>query len=153
MKLGWCGGLLWCVPAQETWPWPGCMARVLGPQWIPLYANLQWHLLVTNPRCSCLWPVWACLLPNIKEIYFPRSRFSTVVLYILVPEVGLCLAWLICKPLIYHFYFLFWHQCVCLMSVGTGALFLLSPRARSIRCLWHGPFMAHSCASTLTVLL
>lgn len=65
VTLEWHRGFLQCMPDQEVWTWP----QVHATRELPLSTNLQWHLLVTGQRYSCLQTARACLLPNTQVIF------------------------------------------------------------------------------------
>lgn len=141
LKLQHEAGMTWGFPV--VYASPRSMATVTsacykcwGPSELPLSANLQWHLLVTKDvpaRGQCESPCFQTHATCFIPLGFPSSRFASVFLYILVQESGLCLAWFICKPLIYHLSsVLSWNTSNCLGG-GTGTSWLLLPRAKSFR--------------------
>lgn len=160
MKLGWCRGLL-----RSAHPRSMAMAWVHGtsagapmnppvhkPAMTPTGNQSKMFLLMTKVSLLAS-KHQRDLFSIIKVLHsgFVHSSAGSWALF--------SLTYLQTTYLPFWFSVLSWitqagiHQCVRLMSVATGALLLLSPWARSIRCLWHGPFMSHCSASTLTVLL
>lgn len=153
------------MPIEKHGHGLGACHKCWGPNEFPLSTNLQWHLLVTNQRCSCSQTLWACLLPTWKRFIF-ISQLSIIKVHhsgFVHASAG---SWALFSPaylqttdLPFLSSVLFWitregiRQCVHLTCVGIGTSSLLSPRAMSIRSVWHGPFMDHSYTSTLTVLL
>lgn len=126
ITLGWHRGFLQCMPDQEAWTWP----QVHVTRELPLSANLQWHLLVNRSKIFLPADSMSLLATKHTSDLLVRlgspSRFSAVFLYSRVQEAGLCLAWLICKPLTISLYCSelsnpFWSTSANLPCVGALA--------------------------------